>query len=221
MRLGILGGTFNPIHFGHLNSAGEIAHIFGLEKIIFIPANIPPHKEPGDQNPYYRLEMTRLAVQGNPLFITSPVEIERGGVSFTIDTLNELKLTYGAEDEFFLILGFDAFLEIDKWKDSQMIFNQCNIIVNIRQSINSDKIDLVLSHYKDITFGSKEKNEQSGYEKVPVTNTPFAVYAVSTTFLDISATEIREKVKKGEPIKYLLPKNVEEFILKNKIYTNA
>ena len=135
MRIGILGGTFNPIHNGHLKIAEEVLKRLGLDKILFMPAYIPPHKDKeGIIDARHRIEMVRLAIADNPGFELSFIEIERGGVSYTIDTLRELGHIYGKKAELFFIIGIDAFLEIEAWKDAEALLASCNFIVIMRTS---------------------------------------------------------------------------------------
>ena len=133
MRIGIFGGTFNPIHVGHLRVAEEIRERFDLKRVIFIAAAVPPHKEveggiPGE----HRMEMVRLAISGNPHFSLSDIELKRPGKSYSIATIQFFRQKYGSDSEMFFVLGMDAFLEIGTWKSFQKLFSLCHFIVMTR-----------------------------------------------------------------------------------------
>lgn len=132
MKIGILGGTFNPIHVGHLILAEEVLQKIGLSKIIFIPTNLPPHKDNGQViSATHRMKMLRLAIRGNPHFGVSDIEIKRGGRSYTIDTLKELKKIYSG-DELYFIIGSDLINYLDDWKDLKEIIAMVKFIVATR-----------------------------------------------------------------------------------------
>jgi len=149
MRIGIMGGTFDPIHYGHLNSAEEIAEVFKMDRVIFIPAFIPPHKKKEKiTDVYHRLMMTMLATLSNPRFTVSTIEIERDGYSYTIDTVNELRNSFkrgSAKNKFYFIVGVDAFKEIFTWKDSVRLLKNCDFIVTTRPGYKVDDLFNVLN----------------------------------------------------------------------------
>lgn len=196
--LAIMGGTFDPIHYGHLVVAEQVRHSFGCDKIIFVPAAIPPHKtdniitEAAD-----RLALTKLAVASNPRFEVSTIEIERPGPSYTIDTVQDIKKRYQPENLYF-ITGADAVLEILSWKDVDKLLSACKFIAATRPGY-----DLSNLHQKLRTLPKKHlKNIISFY--VPS--------------LAISSTDIRKRIRCGEPIKYLLPEAVERYIYDHLLY---
>ncbi len=132
MKIGILGGTFNPIHLGHLIMAEEVCQKVGLNKLIFVPSNLPPHKDNGDIiSAYHRLKMLKLAIKGNPYFSVSYIEIRRGGRSYTIDTIKEFKRIY-YKHELYFIIGSDLFRYLNEWKDLREIVAQVKFIVATR-----------------------------------------------------------------------------------------
>ena len=140
MRIGILGGTFNPIHTGHLILAEETREKIGLEKVIFVPAYLPPHKDDSDiVQAEHRLTMVKLAIRGNPDFEVSDLEIKRDGRSYTIDTLKELKVIYPREELYFII-GSDLLEYLDEWKDLDEIIKLVKFIVATRPGYALDKI---------------------------------------------------------------------------------
>jgi len=129
VRLGLLGGTFNPIHLGHLRGAEEARETFKLEKIYFIPAAVPPHKnERIEVSPAHRLEMVRLAIEDNPAFSVSDVELSRVGKSYSIETIIYLQNRY-PDAELFFVVGMDSFLEVTTWKRYQDLFSLCHFVV--------------------------------------------------------------------------------------------
>ncbi|MDH3268489.1 MAG: nicotinate-nucleotide adenylyltransferase [Ignavibacteria bacterium] len=188
-KVGIFGGTFDPIHLGHLITAQSVREIRNLEKIIFIPAFISPHKSDAKTSSAEdRLNMIKLAVDGIPFFDYSDMEIEKGGVSFTIDTLRELKNTY---EELEFIIGYDNIFSFHTWKDPDEIMKLAKIIVLKRKSSHPPQ------------FKNKYYHQ--------------AVF-VQTRGIEISATDLRERVKNGLPINFLVPPTVMEYINKHNLY---
>lgn len=191
-RLGVLGGTFDPIHLGHLVLAEQVREKLQLEKVIFIPSASPPHKTEQKLSPAEdRFEMTKLALDGNPHFSVSDIELKREGPSYTVETLRELKKLY-KNSEIYFLTGSDVLEEIKDWKDPEEIYELAKIVIGVRPGF--DKFD-PKNHFvqKSIIF--------------------------NITGIDISSTQIREKVRKGESIKYLVPSKVEEYIKKKNLYT--
>jgi nicotinate-nucleotide adenylyltransferase len=210
-KIGLFGGTFNPIHLGHLRGAEEIRELCGLDEVIFIPAASPPHKSPTHiVESRHRLEMVRLATQGNPHFSASAVELERPGKSFSIDTLRYFRER--SEDAFFFILGRDAFLEIETWKDYQSLFSLSHFIVMIGGGMGgaslSDQLPKVLvPSFRDAPE-SQSWIHRSGH----------TLRFQEIHFLDISSTRIRELLGKGRSAKYLVEAGVEGYIEQNGLY---
>lgn len=215
MRTGILGGTFNPIHNAHLRIAEEARDLFQLERVIFIPAATPPHKpQVGELSFASRLEMVRLAVADNPRFEVSDMEGVRGGRSYSIDTLRELREQY-PEDELFFIVGADSFNDISTWREYEAIFTLCNVISVQRpgSTIKSLAKALPVAIAPQFCYDSAAKrlNHSSGN----------CVYALDGVLLDISSSHIRQLVRAGRSIRYLLPGPVEQFIKEQRLYTDA
>lgn len=189
--IGIIGGTFNPVHFGHLITAQAVKEIRQLGKIIFIPCNISPHKKDIlDENPTNRYYMIQKAIEGIDGFEVSDYEINKGGISYTIDTLKEFKKKYSDIE---LIIGFDNLLKFDSWKDPENILELATLVVMKR------KIDKIPT----------EKNIY--YNRAIIVNTPL---------IEISATEIRHRVREGLLIDFLVPEKVKEYIYDFKLYRN-
>ena len=213
-RIGLFGGTFNPIHLGHLRGAEEIWQAFQLEEVVFVPSSIPPHKVTEKViEAKHRLEMVKLATSSNPHFSTSDLELSRSGRSFSIDTIRSFRERH--EDTFFFILGGDAFVEIETWKNFQDLFSLCHFIVMARpgsqKNIPSSPFPKTL--IPDFRYDSGEKAwiHLSGHR----------VFFKEISFLDISSTKVREFIEKGETVKYLIPAEVEAYIQEHGLYRKS
>lgn len=190
-KVGVFGGTFDPIHYGHLITAQSVWEIRKLDKIIFIPAFISPHKSDiKTSSPEDRLNMIKIAIEGIEFFDYSDIEINKGGISYTVDTLAELKKKY---DEIEFIIGYDNIFEFHTWKNPDEIMKLAEIIVLKRKSSHPPQ------------FKDKYYNQ--------------AVF-VQTRGIEISATDLRERVKNDLPINFLVPPKVKEYIFNNKLYTD-
>lgn len=198
-KIGIMGGSFDPIHYGHLNLAEQIRKQFNLDAIYFIPVGSAPHKDDYSMtNKYLRYEMALLATIDNPNFSVSKIEIETEEKSYTINTVKQLKEMLRPGDELFFITGADAIIELETWKSYKELLGLVKFIAATRPGVEdkelSSKIQMLIDkHDADIIL-----------TEVPA--------------LAISSTDIRERVGTGKSIKYLLPEAVEHFIFKNKLY---
>jgi nicotinate-nucleotide adenylyltransferase len=196
-NIGIFGGTFNPIHVGHLIVAQEVADSMELDKIIFIPTGDPPHKNKQELAvAEHRYEMVRLAIKGNEKFDLSDIEIKRSGKTYTFDTLVELNKKY-KDHNFYFIIGFDTLKDIDSWKKIDEVFKISKFIVvnrgNLRSEMEDEINDKKLKYEADIKL-------------------------VTIPDIQISSTDIRKKIKSGKSIKYLVLDDVYNYIMKNKLY---
>ncbi len=209
-RVGLFGGTFNPIHLGHLRGAEEIREAFRLHEVIFVPSSVPPHKMTEKViAARHRLEMVRLAVSGNPYFSASDVEISRPGKSYSIETIRYF-IEKRQQDAFFFILGSDAFLEIETWKEFQNLFSLCNFVVMTRPESKKEIPSLLQTLVPNFRYAS-EKNawrHVSGY----------MLYFKEISFLDISSTKVRKLIEKGKSARYLIPPEVEAYIYEHDLY---
>jgi len=197
-RIGIMGGTFDPIHNGHLAMAEAVREAFGLDKVLFVPSGNPPHKRRTEiADKQHRYNMAILATNSNGMFEVSPVEIEREQLSYTVDTLKILKEKY-RDCEMFLIMGADALCDIESWSRVDELFGLCRVVGATRPGIDIEEFK------KEIDKTQKKYNTQILHVHVPS--------------LDISSTDIRERVKKGASIKYLIPEEVEKYIYKYELY---
>ncbi|MGE5679928.1 MAG: nicotinate-nucleotide adenylyltransferase [Bacillota bacterium] len=188
-RIGILGGTFDPIHHGHLITAQALLEIRNLDKIVFIPCFISPHKTNGGNSAALdRLNMVKLATEGIPYFDYSAIEVMRQGISYTVDTLRELKEQY---DEVELVIGMDNLEKFYTWKEPDEIIMLAKLIVMDREA------------------NRRQIPEDKYYQ---------AAIFIKTPKIDISATVIRQRVRDNLPIDFLVPEKIKEYILTNNIY---
>ena len=213
-KVGIMGGAFNPIHYGHLRAAEEVRTKLGFEKILFIPSGNPPLKIKDLADAHYRYEMTRLSIGTNPLFDISDIEYRGSRKSYTVETLAALGEKY-PDNEFFLILGNDSFLDIPTWHQPERLMELANFVVVSRPgfcfSDLSPKISAVPETLSALDARALEMHRlplKRGRELLLLNITP----------MDISATAVRALVKTGKSIKYLLPENVESYIILHKLY---
>jgi nicotinate-nucleotide adenylyltransferase len=191
MRLGIMGGTFNPVHYGHLIAGQEVKEKMNLDKIIFIPSAHPPHKDEKElDGARDRLAMLKLALGQDPYFSLSTLEIDRGGKSYSFATLRALHKIYGPQTEFFFILGTDAMRDIFSWKNVSEFLRLCRLIVINRPGFSRRFLK----------------------KKMP----PF--HFVRVTPVAISSRNIRKRVREGKPIIYLVPGKVEAYIKRHNLY---
>jgi len=212
MRVGLFGGTFNPIHLGHLRSAEEIRETFSLDRIFFVPAAQPPHKQGSDLAAATdRLTMVELAIAGNPLFSASAVELERSGTSYSVDTIKYFLTTLQPAHLSFIV-GLDAFLEIHTWKDYWRIPELCDLIVTSRPGIAAPPPEQLIPVALRTTFWYDSAvhvyRHSSGHILV----------SYDIAGLHISATTIREKVRRNESIRYLVPSEVEAYMREHALY---
>jgi nicotinate-nucleotide adenylyltransferase len=213
MRWGLLGGTFDPIHFGHLRGAEEMLEIFNLNRIIFVPSSRPPHKLDAEITPFnHREQMIRLAIEDNVNFSFSEVENLRAGKSYSVETVEYILNKYMEDLELFFIVGQDAFQAVTTWKDWEKLLLLCNFAVMTRPGYD----DMRLADILPEAFAAKftYDNKIDGF----VGPTGHAVYFRHTSFLDISSSRMREMVKSGQSIKYLTTDKVYRYIVKNVLY---
>lgn len=199
MRIGLIGGTFNPIHTGHLIISEYIKGKFPLDKVIFIPTNNPPHKEmEGVISAFHRYKLALLATENNQDFEVSNIELEREGKSYTIDTINEFKKLY-PNDELYFLIGGDTLYKLIEWHNIEQLFQVIDFIVIGRDGFSNDDILNKIKELKD-NYGAR-------------------IDFVDGPIIEISSTEIRENIKNDHSIKYLVPEKVEDYIYYNKLYS--
>ena len=192
-RIAVMGGTFNPIHYAHLISAEQVRAGLGYDNILFIPSARPPHKVADADiiEPEHRYQMVLLAIEETPHFEVSRIELERAGPSYTIETLKTLTKLYGETTELAWIIGADSLIEYKVWKDFDKVLAQCVMIATTRPNYDLNRVPLEI--------------------RKRVTSFPI-------TGIDISATTIRERVRKGLSIRYLVPEAVQAYIDQYQLY---
>jgi len=194
MKIGILGGTFNPVHIGHLILAEEVREKLNLDKVIFVPTYLPPHKDNSDiASANARLDMVKIAIKGNRYFLASDIEIKRDGRSYTIDTLKEFKSIY-PQDDLYFIIGSDLLKYLDDWKDWDEIVKMVKFIVATRPGFPLEEISTYIA------------SRHTGASTV-------AIRAV-----DVSGFEIRKAIKENKSFRYLVPEGVFKYIDKKRLY---
>lgn len=198
-RVGIMGGTFDPIHYGHLVLAEEVKEVLGLTEVIFIPAGQPPHKQNGPvTSAQLRLEMVIAATKGNPSFSVSRMEIDETGKSYTVKTLKKLKATLEPETELFFITGADTLLDLKNWYAADEVLGLCTFVGATRPGYLPD---LIVAEAQRLMT-----QKAARIELIPIPG------------LAISSTEIRQRVSQKRTIKYLVPEGVEAIIREAGLY---
>ncbi|WP_207736376.1 nicotinate-nucleotide adenylyltransferase [Fusibacter ferrireducens] len=198
-KIGIMGGTFDPIHYGHLMLAEQIRASYSLDQIVFIPVGNAPHKQehkPTDK--MHRYMMTMLATASNPHFTVSDIEIKKEVITYAIDTIKELRVLYNTPVELYFITGADAIILLDTWKSYKELVKYVKFIGASRPGVDEHVL--------------KEKIEELSLELGA------HIELCSVPALAISSTDIRNRVCEGKSIKYLLPETVENYICKEKLY---
>ncbi len=216
MRVGLFGGTFNPPHYGHLRAGEEVRERLGLDKVLFIPAGNPPLKAGGLEDASVRLSMTEIAVSGNPFFEVSDIECKTREKSYSVDTVRRLK-ALRHEDELLFVLGIDAFLDLPMWKDPEAL---------------TSLVDFVVISRPPFCFGPAAGSpflkggealrdlDRAGADSLSLPlRSGRAAHFLRLTPIGISASEIRKLRRAGGSIKYLLPPDVESFIITHGLYS--
>ena len=214
--VGVLGGTFNPIHLGHLRAAEEVSEILGLERVIFVPSAEPPHKE-GDRGVIapaeLRCEWVSRAIADNPRFAVDPLEVERPGPSYSVDTLRSLGERLAPEKPIFVI-GEDAFAEIETWREPSTLFTLSHFAVITRPPSGDRSLAQLLPARFARHFELEGEGER-GHHRTAGT----WIRRVHISALDISATDIRTRIREGRSVRYLVPETVRRAIITSGIYT--
>jgi len=197
-KVGVFGGTFDPVHLGHLAAAERVRCDLELEQVIFVPANISPfklgHRHSASR---HRLHMVQLAVRDNPHFGVSEIELERGGTSYTVDTIELLK-AQKPDDELYFIMGMDSLLDLNGWKDVDRLIRMCRLVVVTRPGYEISREQLNLLGLPALVW------ERTTFLEVPG--------------LDIASTDLRERIRRGQSVRYLLTSEVETYIRENGLY---
>jgi len=212
--IGILGGTFDPIHFGHLRLAEEMLELARLEQIRFIPTGTPPHRDSPQVSAQQRSVMVRLAIADQPAFVLDEREVRRDRLCYTVDTLSELRAELGATQPLCLLMGGDAFLQLHTWHEWEQLFGLAHIVVGYRPGYTLDERievapEALRKHYRErlCTVESMAQRPCGGVAELAIPK------------LEISATDIRRRVAEGRTIRYLLPDAVENYIHQHQLYS--
>jgi nicotinate-nucleotide adenylyltransferase len=212
MRVGLLGGSFNPIHFGHLRAAEEVREALHLDLVYFVPAALPPHKPADGLAPSeHRLEMVRLATKGNRHFMVSDVEVRRAGRSYTIDTVHHFLTTLRGRSTLFLMMGSDAFAELNTWKDCDELARLTSLVVHTREPAG-DTAPPRISLAALKRFGYSKQDDHYVHPNGQTLS------FVATTVFPVSATLIREKLQRRRSVRYLMPGDVIDYIQRLGLY---
>ena len=197
-KVGIMGGTFDPIHIGHLIIAEKAREQFHLDEVLFMPSGTPYMKNVDAVSPgSIRTEMTKLAIEENPLFSISTIEIEKEGSTYTYETLETLH-EKNPNTEFYFILGADSLFAMENWKNPEKIFGDCHILAALRNDKNAEEMEAQAAYLEE-KFNAD-------------------ISLIETGHIEISSSMIRELVKNGHSIRYLVPDTVYDYIIKNKLY---
>ncbi len=223
MRIGIFGGTFDPIHVGHLQIANRTKELFNLDEIFFVVSSVPPHKSPRDiTSAFHRFAMCAIAVNDIPDLKLSTIELENSTSPYTIDTLNRFACLYKRKDEFlFLMLGGDSFASLKSWKDSHEMIEKYNLIIIERPAVT---LENTIKYYA-ATFSNQIIDlrglDVSTIKQVitdSATQGTRKTYVVNLGSYPISATEVRSRIKREQPVDDLVPLGVLSYIRKQELY---
>ena len=220
--MGILGGTFNPIHLGHLAVAEEVRERFSLDRVLFIPAYIPPHKSVDVALAKARLAMVRMAIEDNTHFGLSDIEIRRGTKSYTVDTLKELKDSVQAS--MYFLIGSEAFFQIHTWKNPPGLFQYAHFVIMEREGMRvtfeelEDYLREFHNRFPQVEFYYQGKVRDLHVFMVQGEGFESSLYLTPVVSIGISSTGIRRRIREGRSIKYRVPPKVEAFIYKVGLY---
>ncbi len=211
--IGIYGGTFDPIHYGHLRIAEELSNIIDWDRVYFVPSGSPRLRDAPAASRYHRSAMVSLAIQGNGRFALDEREINRTGVSATVDSLHEYRSEYGHATALCFIMGMDVFENIHEWHNWHELFDLCHLVIVNRPGSAASM--MALHHDVKEEFNARHvlttdnfKHRSSGF-----------IYMAQTSLLEISATQVRALLATGKSIRYLLPEAVSDYIQSNHLYS--
>jgi nicotinate-nucleotide adenylyltransferase len=212
-RVGIYGGTFNPVHTGHLILAESMREAFGLSRILFVPSGTPPHKSGRFPSGRSRLHMVRLAVEGNRRFGVLDTEVRRQGPSYTAETLRELQKQSPGRSEFFFLIGMDAFKEITTWHEAGSLTALAHFIIFPRPGHPLENP----APYMPPPLPGEPARHRRGILRSPVTGRN-SIYLADAPLVDISSTDIRQRIAANRSCRYLLPEKVRAYISRRRLY---
>jgi nicotinate-nucleotide adenylyltransferase len=213
MKWGLLGGTFDPIHIGHLRCAEEILEMFDLNRIIFVPASRPPHKLEAEITPFFhREQMVKVAIEDNPSFSFADVENQREGKSYSVETIEYFLNRYLKDLELYFILGQDAFHAIQTWREWDKLLLLCHMVVMTRPGYENRGLAGILP--EDFASRFSYEEELDGWRGP----TGHLIFFREVTFLDIASSNIRQRAQNSKSIAYLVPDKVRRYVIKNELY---
>lgn len=215
--VGILGGTFDPIHLGHLRLAEEVAQTLRLSEVRFVPSGTPPHRAAPRTPTAHRLAMVRLAASGNALFKVDEREVRRAGPAYTFDTLTEIRAETGADLPLVLLVGADAFLDFAAWHRWHEVFGLAHIAVAHRPGFPVERWREAMPQPLAREYAARLMRQPLAVHLAPAGG----IVVIPFTALDISATAIRELVRTGGSPRYLLPDPVLDYIRSEALYTGG
>ncbi|MGB9302009.1 MAG: nicotinate-nucleotide adenylyltransferase [Anaerolineae bacterium] len=199
-RIGVIGGTFDPIHYGHLAAAEEARVRVKLEKVLFVVALLPPHKLDEEVTPVeHRLAMVRLGIASNPHFEISLVDVDRPGPSYTVDTISILQEQWGPDTELFFVMGLDSLVEVPTWHQPERLTRLCHLV-----AVSRPRFEVDMRRLEASVPGISSRVEIIGMPEV-----------------DISSSDLQRRVKEGLPIKYQVPEEVERYIIEHRLYEQS
>ena len=221
MKLGLLGGSFNPVHNGHLAIARQTREALGLDQVLFIPTSQPPHKPNGSLAPAQdRYEMVRLAIAADTALAISDVEIRRPGKSYSIDTIRLLQQEYGAQSQLFFLIGLDAFLDFPSWRDPVILLALCQFVVLSRPGLSFRSLSTVRL-LPPIPYPSLADLDAGRISRIEAPLGTQGLTCLKLPPCPISASDIRTRIRQGLPMANLLPPSVESYILQHHLYREA
>lgn len=215
--IGVLGGTFDPIHHGHLRVAEEVAEMAGLRELRFLPAGRPRLREIPEASPDHRLMMARIAIQGNPRFGLDAREIHRSGISYSVESLGEMKDELGPDIGLCFIIGADAFTRLAEWHRWRELFQLCHFVVVGRPGWTSAAHRPILPPVLEEACAHRWVPSAEDLDRASCGS----IFVAPTTFLDISASVIRARIASGRSVRYLLPEAVIGYISANHLYSGG
>jgi nicotinate-nucleotide adenylyltransferase len=204
VRIGLFGGTFNPIHTAHLVLAEQARDVLGLKQVIFVPAKVPPHKRNHTlARPEHRMEMARLAIQGNRRFTLSDIEVKRSGPSYSVDTVEAMRRRFGARCELLFLIGSDTIPELPKWHRIDELLDRCVIVPLTRPGVDVPPVE-------------KLATELGAHQARGILDR-----MIEMPLIGISATAVRRRVDEGRSVRYLVPDSVADYIAEKGLYKGS
>lgn len=216
MKLGVYGGTFDPIHNGHLHVAERLSTRFTFDRLLLIPAGVPPHKRNRSiTDAYHRYAMTALATEGRPGWVPSTLEIEDDAPDYTVDTVARLHRLFPQSEPLYFIMGADSFDDLPSWREYLRLIESCHIIVTARPGYDLDDSHLP-EHVRRRIVDLRDDDISAGVTRTSEYHT--SIFLTDDAFIDISSTAVRDRARAGHPLDGVVPAAVGEYISKQELY---